>query len=84
MRYKEPCQSKKARLSNEIELEIQKMEKEEHTLYRSTCLEQGKRLWVKAVGSDSKPLVWENAAYVARADRWCLLFYKSTCAIYMA
>lgn len=53
----------------DTELEIQKREKDEHSLYWSTCLGQGKILWVKAVGSKSKALVWEDAAHIARAGR---------------
>lgn len=68
----------------EIEQEIQKIETEEHTLYWSTCLEQGKRLWVKGMESESKALFWEDAAYIARADKVVFAFFTSICASCMA
>lgn len=67
----------------DTEWKIQKREKEEHTLYWSTCLGQGKILWVKAVGSESKALVWEDAAHIARADKVVFVFFhKYLCRLH--
>lgn len=38
----------------------------------------------KGMRSKTKAFIWEDATYVARADRWCLLFFTNICASYMA